>query len=154
MLAYLNPAANVCWHIPEGTRVTFITASERSGGHFSEVILTVFGTNCSKQWGPREAKAMTGKEQTIGSCCRAFWSWGLNSVCLQTSDAGTVSRLWQFQPLQHLWKGIVARKAQIKHKLLVLYICSLLPPPIILLNEAYSYLVLKLKMSYPHGGLP
>lgn len=74
MLAYLNPAANVCWHIPGGTRVTFITASERSWVQFPEVILIIFDTNCSKQWGPRGAGAVTGncqlipgKEQTIGN---------------------------------------------------------------------------------------
>lgn len=133
MLAYLNPAANVCWHIPGGTRVTFITASERSWVQFPEVILIIFDTNCSKQWGPRGSGAVTGncqlipgKEQTIGNRCHAFWSWGLNSVWLQNSV--WFAHLWQFQPLQHLWKGTVTWKDEF-NMLLVLYICSLLPSP-------------------------
>lgn len=113
---FLQPSSPCMLTRPWAARATFITASERSRVQFSGVILIVFGTNCSKQWRPRGAEAVTGnsvipaEEQTIGDRC-----WRLNSVRLQTPDAGTVSHLWQFQPLQHLWKGIVTWKARIKY---------------------------------------
>lgn len=37
---------------------------------------------------------------------------------LPASDAETTSHLWLCQPLEHLWKGIVTWKAQIKYKLI------------------------------------